>query len=389
MEKIRYNNHLMAKLILTAENFAFGPIGKLLTIADLLKKQRHSLAFAGFGTSLQLAKKFPFDEIYELDTDNPSNNEALEKIIKQSDMLISSMDVSSVIVAKRLGKLTTWIDCLFWFWDDIPDPVLRTDLFIKECSLNDNNNELRFAAKIKNMQNVGPIIGSVRNSKRKKQALISYGGGEATYSYKIGIDTNFPFVMTKIFLDYVDLTQFNKIIVATNENTVRDLRKIFSEAPFEFICLPYGNFLKELSQSELIFITPGLVTSETAFYYETPTIFLPASNNSQYLQLEEFRERNLAPASVHMSDFMPKLNLKKISIAESTKTVLKQLRELEQSSMLQARVGAKINKLAHERRKWSTEFVTKGRKFIDSLGGNGAQLATDKITQLLITKGFK
>ena len=386
---MRYNNHLMAKLILTAEDFAFGPIGKLLIIADLLKKQGHSLTFAGFGTSLQLAKKFPFDAIYELDTDDPSNKETLEKIIKQSDMLISSMDISSVVIAKRLGKLTTWIDCLFWFWDDIPDSVLNTDLFIKERSLNDSKNELKFAAKIKNMHNIGPIIGSVKNGERKKQALISYGGGEATHSYKIGVDTNFPFVMTKIFLDHVDLTQFDKVIVATNENTVKDLKKKFPQTPFEFICLPFDKFLNELSQSELILITPGLVTTEAAFNYDTPTIFLPASNNSQYLQLQEFRERGLASASVSMSDFMEKLNLKTIPISESTKIVLGQLRNLEDSSGLQVKIGKAINKLVNTRKEWLVESVTKGRKFIDSLGGNGAQAAADKITQLLNTKGFK
>lgn len=379
----------MANLVLTAENFAFGPIGKLLVVASLLKKQGHILIFAGFGTSLQLAKKFPFNAIYELDTDNPSNNDALEKIIRKADMVISSMDIPSIMATERLGKLTTWIDCLFWFWDDIPAPVLSVDLFIRERSLKDNKNELKFATKIKNMYNVGPIIGKMRNTKIKKQVLISYGGGEATYSYRIGRDTNFPFVMTKIFLDHVDLKQFDKVILTTNEHLAKELKEKFSQARFHFICLPYDKFLKELSESQLILITPGLVTSEAAFHSGTPTIFLPASNNSQYLQLEEFRERGLAPASVHMPDFMERLELEKISIMESTKIVLSQLRGLEHSSILQAGVGAKINKLVHERRKWSTEFATKGRKFIDSLGGNGAQLATDKITQLLITKGFK
>jgi len=378
----------MAKIVLTAENFAFGPIGKLLVVASLLKKQKHTLIFVGFGTSLQLAKKFPFDDIHELDTDNSSSTNALKKIIMQSDIIISSMDIPSIIVAKRLGKLTIWIDCLFWFWDNIPKPVLNADLFIRERSLKDRMNELKFASKIKNMYCVGPIIGKIKNSKRKRQVLISYGGGEATYSYKIGRDTNFPFVMTQILFNNVNWSQFNRIIVATNEKTIKDLRKRFQQTPFEFICLPYEKFLKELSQSEFILITPGLVTAEAAFYSGTPTIFLPASNNSQYLQLEEFRERGLAPASIHMSDFMPRLDLHKIPITESTQKVLSQLHELEHSPELQTSIGNKINGLVCKRAKWSTEFITNGRKFIDSVGGNGTQATVDKITQFLVTKGF-
>src|SRR3989339_360903 len=122
----------MAKLVLTAENYAFGPIGKLLYVADLLKNKGHKLIFAGFGTSLQLAKKFPFDEIHEIDTDNPKSNSALQAVISQSDALISSMDLSSVIVANRQRKIVVWLDCLVWFWDDITEAVFGVDLYIKE-----------------------------------------------------------------------------------------------------------------------------------------------------------------------------------------------------------------------------------------------------------------
>jgi len=64
----------MANIILTAENFAFGPIGKLLDVAKLLKDRNHKLTFAGYGTSYQLAKNFPFDTLLEIDTDNPKRN---------------------------------------------------------------------------------------------------------------------------------------------------------------------------------------------------------------------------------------------------------------------------------------------------------------------------
>jgi len=103
----------MPKLVLTAENFAFGPIGKLLYVADLLKDKGYTLVFAGYGTSLQLAKKFPFAAIYEVDTDDSKSNSALEAIISQADVLISSMDVPSVIVAKRFKKPVVWIIVCF------------------------------------------------------------------------------------------------------------------------------------------------------------------------------------------------------------------------------------------------------------------------------------
>lgn len=363
-------------------------IGKLLNVVDLLKEQGHRLIFVGFGTSLQLAKKFPFDAIYEIDTDNSKSNANLQKIISGADMLISSMDIPSVIIAEHLGKLTSWIDCLFWFWDSIPEPVLNVDLFIKERLMNDEVNEKKYADKIKNLFIVGPIIGRMDGENRKNQALISYGGGEAQYWYKAGRDTNYPFVMTSILLKSVDWGKFDKVIVATSERIASELAEKFPDTPFEFTTLANDKFLKELSSSKVILITPGLVTAELSFESGTPTIFLPPSNNSQYLQLDQFIKHNLAPAHAHLSDFMPRLELKGIPLRDSTQKVLKQLKKFEQSSEVQKRIGERINKLMLERDKWSGEFVSKGKKFINSLGGNGAYVAVDKIKQTLIANGF-
>lgn len=373
---------------MTAENFAFGPIGKLLDVVDLLKEQGHELTFAGFGTSLQLAKNYPFDAIREIDTDSPKSVSKLEEIISKADMLVSSMDIPSIVVAKRLGKLTTWIDCLFWFWDSIPEQVLSVDLYITERLMDDKVNEEKFASKIKNLFKVGPIIGRMSGGDRRNQVLVSYGGGEAPYWYKAGRDTNYPFVMTNILLKSVNWSKFDKVIVATSERIARELSEKFSGSPFEFKTLAHDKFLDELSHSEVILITPGLVTAELSFESGTPTIFLPPSNNSQYLQLDQFIEHGLAPAHAHLSDFMPHLELAGVPLKDSTQMVLKQLKEFEQSTEVMNRVGERINKLIESHEKWSGEFVSKGKKFIDSLGGNGAYATADKIKQILTANGF-
>lgn len=378
----------MARLVLTAEDYAFGPIGKLLYVADLLKNTGHTLIFAGFGTSLQLAKKFPFDEIYEIDTDNPESNSALEAIISKSDALISSMDLSSVIIANHQRKIIVWLDCLFWFWDDIPEAVFGVDLYIKECSLDDTVNDAKYSAKIKNLVSVGPIIGNFKKLVRKKRALISLGGGQASHYYKVGKDTNYPFVMADILLKYVGWSGFEKVLLATSETIVTELRKRFPAAIFDFTTLASDKFLGEMSQSEILLTTPGLITAQAAFYSETPTIFIPPSNDSQYLQLEQLRGLGLAPASVGFVDFMPKLNLLHIPVTESTRLMLLQLRELEQSPDIQLKIGTRINDLIKNRERWSKKSVNSGKMFIDVLGGNGAQSAADQIIQLLDSRGF-
>lgn len=378
----------MARLLLTAENYAFGPIGKLLYVADLLKNRGHTLIFAGFGTSLQLAKNFPFDEIHEIDTDNPEFNSALEAVISKSDVLISSMDLSSVIVANHQRKMVVWLDCLFWFWDEIPEAVFGVNLYIKERSLNDAVNDKKYGAKIKNLVSVGPIIGTFKKLARKNQALISLGGGQATHYYKVGEDTNYPFIMADILLKHVDWSSFGKILFATSETIVTELKKRFPAVIFEFTTLAHNKFLEEMSQSQILLTTPGLITAQDAFYSETPIIFIPPSNDSQYLQLEQLRNLGLAPASVGLVDFLQKLNLFHIPVAKSTRLMLLQLRELEQSPEIQLKIGIRINELVKNREPWLKDSVKKGKKFIDSLGGNGTQSAADQIIQLLTSRGF-
>ena len=378
----------MAKLVLTAENYAFGPIGKLLYVADLLKNKGHKLIFAGFGTSLQLAKKFPFDEIHEIDTDNPKSNSALQAVISQSDALISSMDLSSVIVANRQRKIVVWLDCLFWFWDDIPEAVFGVDLYIKERSLDDTINDKKYGAKIKNLISVGPIIGNFKKLSRKKHALISLGGGQASRYYQVGKDSNYPFVIVDVLLKHVRWSGFEKVLLATSESIVTELRTRFPTAIFDFTTQAHDKFLEKMSQSQILLTTPGLITAQAAFYSYTPTIFIPASNDSQYLQLEQLRSFGLAPASVGLVDFMPKLNLLHIPVQESTKLMLLQLRELEQSPDIKSKIGTRINELIKNRQQWSKDSVDSGKKFIAALGGNGVQSAANQIIQLLSSKGF-
>lgn len=373
----------MARILITAENFAFGPIGKVLVIANLLKKNNHELSFAGFGTSLQLARKFPFKEIHEVDTDEESEKNKIKKIISKYDLLISSMDIPSINIAKEINKPSVWIDCLFWFWDYLPENVLNADLFIKENLFDDQEKGSKHISYVKNLISVGPIIGEFRKKIDRKQILISYGGAEATHSYKIGKDTNYPHIMTKILLKHIDFRSFDRAIIATNENAILDLKKKFSNKFIDFQCLPYDDFIQEIANSEILLSTPGLVTAEIAFEVETPIIFLPASNNSQYMQLDKFRNLYLAPASIHISDYLPRLNLDSEPIEESTQLVLEQLRLLEDSTKLQSKIGNRINYLMDNKEVWGPQAVKAGKEYITERGGNGAQKAIKEINSLI------
>ncbi|MDP2637766.1 MAG: hypothetical protein Q8P26_01750 [Candidatus Levybacteria bacterium] len=373
----------MTRIVLTAENFAFGPIGKLLVVADLLKKKGHTLIFVGFGTSLQLAKKFPFDEIHEVDTDLESSKEILQQLINRADLLISSMDLSSIKIANDLSIPAVWIDCLFWFWENIPQETYGVKAYIRELTISDTSNENKFKHKIQNFYTVGPIIGQTKLLPKKSQALISFGGGEASYWYKVGKDTNYPFLMTYILKKYVDWKSFDKVILASSEHIVYQLKEKFPDSLFKFTTLSQNDFIKELTQSKILLTTAGLVTTEFTFQQKIPVIFLPSSNNSHYLLLEELRNLELAPASVQLSDFLKTITIRGVSPKESMQAVMGQLRMFENSEKIQKMVGEKINLFIKNMDNWAKRQATNGKKYIDSLGKNGANSVVEIIENII------
>ncbi len=373
----------MKKIILTAQDFAYGPIGKLLDLVSHMENKFFELVFIGFGTSLQLAKKHKFSKVYKIDTELSKNKNKLKNIVKDADLLISSMDLPSLEIAQELGIKNVWIDCLFWFWDEIPKIAQKADLYIAEISINNKKNLKKFKKKINNLLMVNTILPKLNKKKVEKQVLISLGGAEATHCYQIGKDTYFPFIMTEILLKYVDWSCFDKIYLATNQRILSKLKGLFKKTKIIFCCLEHTKFVNTLSNSEVTLITPGLVTTQTAFYAKTPVLFLPASNNSQYLQLEEYRKEGLAKASVSLSDFIGKLDFSNKREAEANEMVINQISSIRNNTFVKKAIGDKIDKLLKDRNRWAQNAVNVGSNYIYKRGANGAIQALRAIESLM------
>lgn len=375
----------MANILLTAENFAYGPIGKLLVIAKELKKSGHKLTFVGFGTAHQLANKFEFDEVHLIDTDSELFEKKVETLVGNSDILVTAMDRSSTTLFMKKKKPVVWIDTLFWWWDKIPDFLWDVDLYLFQRSIDEGENLIKYRKKIKNLVPVGPIIEEVPINNKKRQLMIAFGGMEAQGWYKIGVDSNYPFTLTEIILREVDLSDFETVIVTGNEKIIEELKVKYNDKRFVFKALSHSEFVCELSSSELAMIVPGLETPLEAFYYKVPVIFLPPSNSSQYIQLDEFRDNSAAISSVHFRDLFPPMNVKNRDLKVLMKNFLAILREFESSDEAKEIVAKKINDFVISRKEWSPLQVLKGRAYIDKLGYNGLTEAVKEIN-LIVNK---
>jgi len=104
------------------------------------------------------------------------------------------------------------------------------------------------------------------------------------------------------------------------------------------------------------------------------------------MQLEKFRNLKLAPASVHMSDFISYLNLDSEPVDESTQLVLDQLRILEHSEKLQNQIGNRIKFYLENKKYWSKIAVANGKEYIYKMGVNGAEKAANLIDSFMEKK---
>ncbi|PIP61396.1 hypothetical protein COW99_04325 [Candidatus Roizmanbacteria bacterium CG22_combo_CG10-13_8_21_14_all_38_20] len=364
----------MAKIIAIAENFAFGPVSKLITVCEKLLEKGHHVSFVGDGTAYQLASRVKFSKVYRFDTDSKEFMNWGKDLFKQADALLSSVDRSSVILAKKVNLPVIWLDMLYWWWDEIPDYLFDVDLYIQQNSVKNERNMKKYAQKIKNMVIVGPIIDiSYKNNPQKKQLLIAYGGTEAAGWYKIGKDSNYPYTFSKLIVNEINTDRYDSVLFAGNEKIMADLDKKYGNGIYKFTILSHAQWLQEVASSQDILINPGLEAPLEAIAYEKPIFFLPPYNSSAYVELDEFREKGIATLSnsIHFSDYFQHKQLAGRDLKKIMKEFLEELRKFENSSEILNDCAKRINKYIQLPESIKKHQISVGKKFISQLGNNG------------------
>ncbi|MEV6949164.1 hypothetical protein AB0N07_46135 [Streptomyces sp. NPDC051172] len=251
----------MARIVATAENFAFGPAGKLVTVAERLSQQGHRLTFVGYGTAFQLARRSSFwEDVVERDTDGENFSRYCEGSLRDFDLLLSCVDRSSAIEGKRLDVPVVWLDPLSWWWDEVPDWVSDLDLRITQRSI--GSESAGYASQQRsNHVVVGPIVESIPRlepASSTTDLLVNFGGGEAAGWYELGKDSNYPLIVVEALHSHVDMTRFSSVTIAGGERFVSECRRRWPDSPYSFECLGHQEFLERLSSSCAFLTVPGL-----------------------------------------------------------------------------------------------------------------------------------
>ena len=361
----------MAKIIVVAQNYAFGPIGKLLTITPYLTRNGHKLTFIGDGTAYQLGCKENFNKIIRVNTDSPEFEKKMINTFNKADFLLSSMDMASVRLAQRVGLPVIWLDTLFWWRNEIPEYIQKVDCYIKQNTLDDRKNMKLYGTNIKNLYGVNPLVELVviKTKKLKNQAMVAFGGMEAQKWYRVGKETNYPYIILKL-LEKVDFSEFDRVLITGNERIIKKMRLLKTNKKFVFETFSHFHFVQELANSKLVLMAPGLETPLEAFTYGVPVIFLPPSNSSNYMQLDNFIKKNVAIMNIHFSDYYDHIEMENKGFSERLALYLDQLHIFEKDIRVQKDVIKKLN-IFIKNKKQQKQQISCQRHYIKGLKSNG------------------
>ncbi|WP_423461858.1 hypothetical protein ACO229_14200 [Promicromonospora sp. MS192] len=336
----------MAHILCSAENFAYGPAGKLLTIASELNALGHDLTFVGYGTSYDLASQSSiFQAVHEIDTELEDPAPLLLDLASSADLVISCMDKGTVRAAKTVGVPSVWIDSLFYWWDDLPKEVLAADLYVKQDVLPDAQNMQRYGKSIENLLSIGPLVESRGRNRDfeivQNRALICFGGMDAPGWYEAGKNHDYPTVVTRL-LHEVEFEGFDELIVTGASHIMEELDQVYGGSKFQFRSLPHHVFVQMLAESRVALLAGGLESTLEAFANRVPAIFLPPLNVTHHLQVQSLREAGAANASISYDDYYPRFDWATKTRREKVDEFLDRARLFERDSSVQEDVTRRI-----------------------------------------------
>ncbi|MBF6047084.1 hypothetical protein GO001_17890 [Streptomyces sp. NRRL B-1677] len=104
------------RILMGAQNCGFGPASVLVAVSRLLPG--HERVFVGDGVAAEFARRnaTAFDGIHEFTEPHQNGSALLDRLLKDSDQVISAMDADLVLRSVVARRPVVLVDCLFGFW---------------------------------------------------------------------------------------------------------------------------------------------------------------------------------------------------------------------------------------------------------------------------------
>ena len=284
----------MARVLIYAIPFGFGPLGKSAVIGNHLG-EAHDVRMTTFGDSVELLSR-SVARASTVDCVERNPERWPESLVRDVDVFISVMDTRapSVVSARVPGIKTIFIDSLLWWRNVSPERIRGLSSYVAQYFPGIEGQLALLADAGVSPIVVGPIVsveGSRLNpAKVERSILVYYGGVESSVTHH-GIYWPFVKNLTGEITEFGSLGAHVGLVISGSSATIDALQRTFgSLSEVQFGNFPYMQFQKQLSGAQCIIATPGIEIAYEATFHNTPVVFLPPLNSTQGYQLLRFAE---------------------------------------------------------------------------------------------------
>ena len=374
-------NGEMHTILCDAVPFCFGPISKMITVSEKLSVQNR-VSMLVSGTSQDLANKSHVDSLINCNTEETNELKKQEMRIKTSDLFINIMNPISARFVKSIDVPQVQIDSLFWMWDQIPQEILESEIYFIQNFEGVEKQLTRYYDKIKNPKLVGPIVKDPPLVEKTNKLVINFGGMESG-SIKVGKNSNYPFIISKILDEIKNKLDFDEILCLGNGHIMDTIQKNNQSKKIKYGFLGHDEFIREIASAKMLLTSPGLTTTFEAFNANTPTFFLPPQNYSQYWNLSGFNDKEITNGALNWDDYY------NIKISENEdensgiRKVLSCINNFESDTKKQKDLSKYILDLTKFEDNKLNKVGRKQKRYFNELGGNGTPTIIKLINNLL------
>jgi hypothetical protein len=343
------------KLLLNAEPFGFGPASAVAAIFPHLKGKFAKISYAGEGLTLDIQKKLPYDEIYDLGKlKGPALDRKIKELAAEYDVVFTAMDFPLLTRFKACGMRTCGYDALTWFWPKLDKAAQSADLYLAQDFFGVKKRLHKEKDKFNLSALVPPLVKPEEPAAARDVVLINFGGLQ---NFHWSRAQTVAYARKMLAAIKPLLSPKDKVKVATSASVAKALG-------IEAITYSRSEMKEILRHTKRAFMTPGLGNIYDAAVHNVPTVWLPPANDSQGRQLMLLRRHGFVDGSVDWNDLA---STKLVNYAAMQESLMNQLSELVTSSnLVDLRRAIAIQDIKVRRRKSS-----RVRGLLDLFGSGG------------------
>lgn len=283
-------------ILVTAPNFGFGPVSKLVSIVKaFLANTNYDITLFLSGNSLDYAKRnIESENITFLNNSLQSiTPEIMFKLSEKYDVLLNVMDldVQKSVSDLKLDFFTTkiFVDSLNWLWDVPIEGIEKNDAYFVQSYEHRDGNLPSNAIKI---ENIVDIVSLVRNTNYKDKILVNVAGLILPDNTS-KIETNFVKKYVQFWIDTMHvLIQNNQqtfeVVFAINKDQMELNFELPDDDTVSLNIFSHEQFIEAASSYFKVFSTPGLTFRNECNMLGLSVFYLLPTNYSQALLVEDY-----------------------------------------------------------------------------------------------------